>query len=147
MCSGDFTGFTKPYYRAFRVRSSQPIFQIEQLRLLERQGHSLLAREPGHEPKQSDPRAYIQQGPPEYQPGILQHLPLVAPIPACFPGPDFQPRCRENKTILLSRTVHRAPARPELQGRSTQSCSAPGAASPTGSAGIAPRAPEGRGAA
>lgn len=84
-------------------------------------------------PKQFDPRAGIQQGPPEYQPRILQHPQPVAPNPACFPGPDFQPRCRENKTILLSRPVYRAPARPELQGRSTQSRLAPGAASPTGS--------------
>lgn len=125
MCvQGILLNSQNPTTELFRVRSSQPILTTHfSDRATESWGaprsHSLYAGQPGHEPKQYDPRACIQQGPPEYQPGILQHLPHVAPNPACFPGPDFQPRSRENKTILLSRPVHRAPARPELQGRST----------------------------
>lgn len=151
MCAGRSTGFTKPNYRAIQTAFLTTHFSDRATDTLGAP-RSHTACTPGSRdmnPSSLTPEPVLNRPLENTSPAAsssIYHTSLQIQRAYVFPGPDFQPRCRENKTILLSRSIGRPPGlRSKAAQHSPASTQSPGSRCAAGSAGVARRAREGPG--
>lgn len=147
MCAGRSTGFTKPNYRAIQTAFLTTHFSDRATDTLGAP-RSHTACTPGSRdmnPSSLTPEPVLNRPLENTSPAAssnIYHTSLQIQRAYVFPGPDFQPRCRENKTILLSRSIGRPPGlRSKAAQHSPASTQSPGSRCAAGSAGVAPESP------